>query len=103
TTMAFVRILNSLLRDKQIGKRVVPIVPDESRTFGMEGMFRQFGMWFPVGPALPAGGRQPADVLQGARDRAAPPGGHQRAGGDGVLARGRDLLQQQRLPDDPLL
>jgi len=42
TTMAFVRILNTLLRDKQIGNRVVPIVPDESRTFGMEGMFRQF-------------------------------------------------------------
>ena len=44
TTMAFVRILNTLLRDKNLGKRVVPIVPDESRTFGMEGMFRQFGI-----------------------------------------------------------
>ena len=45
TTMAFVRILNILLRDKSIGKRVTPIVPDESRTFGMEGMFRQYGIW----------------------------------------------------------
>jgi pyruvate dehydrogenase E1 component len=45
TTMAFVRILNTLLRDKALGKRVVPIVPDESRTFGMEGMFRQYGIW----------------------------------------------------------
>jgi pyruvate dehydrogenase E1 component len=45
TTMAFVRILNTLLRDKVLGKRIVPIVPDESRTFGMEGMFRQFGIW----------------------------------------------------------
>lgn len=45
TTMAFVRILNTLLKDKQLGKRIVPIVPDESRTFGMEGMFRQFGIW----------------------------------------------------------
>jgi pyruvate dehydrogenase E1 component len=45
TTMAFVRILNTLLRDKKIGKHVVPIVPDESRTFGMEGMFRQFGIF----------------------------------------------------------
>jgi pyruvate dehydrogenase E1 component len=44
-----VRILNTLLRDKQIGKRVVPIVPDESRTFGMEGMFRQFGIFSQVG------------------------------------------------------
>ena len=45
TTMAFVQILDTLLRDKQIGKRIVPIVPDESRTFGMEGMFRQFGIF----------------------------------------------------------
>lgn len=49
TTMAFVRILNTLLKDKQIGKRIVPIVPDESRTFGMEGMFRQYGIWNPKG------------------------------------------------------
>ena len=49
TTMAFVRILTTLLRDKKIGKRVVPIVPDESRTFGMEGLFRQFGIWSQVG------------------------------------------------------
>ena len=45
TTMAFVRILTALTRDKQIGKHVVPIVPDEARTFGMEGMFRQIGIY----------------------------------------------------------
>ena len=45
TTMAFVRILGSLVRDKTIGPRIVPIVPDESRTFGMEGMFRQLGIY----------------------------------------------------------
>ncbi|MGB4882743.1 MAG: pyruvate dehydrogenase (acetyl-transferring), homodimeric type [Neisseria sp.] len=49
STMAFVRILSTLLKDKQIGKRIVPIVPDESRTFGMEGMFRQYGIWNPKG------------------------------------------------------
>ncbi|NWG75691.1 MAG: pyruvate dehydrogenase (acetyl-transferring), homodimeric type, partial [Rubrivivax sp.] len=49
TTMAFVRVLNTLLRDKSIGPRVVPIVPDESRTFGMEGMFRQYGIFSQVG------------------------------------------------------
>jgi pyruvate dehydrogenase E1 component len=49
TTMAFVRILNTLLRDKNLGKFVVPIVPDESRTFGMEGMFRQYGIFSQVG------------------------------------------------------
>ena len=45
TTMAFVRILTTLLKDKQIGKNIVPIVPDEARTFGMEGMFRQVGIY----------------------------------------------------------
>ena len=49
TTMAFVKILNILVKDKNIGKRIVPIVPDESRTFGMEGMFRQLGIWSQVG------------------------------------------------------
>ncbi len=45
TTMAFVRLLSTLARDKKIGKHVVPIVPDEARTFGMEGMFRQLGIY----------------------------------------------------------
>ena len=49
TTMAFVRILTTLLRDKKIGKQVVPIVPDESRTFGMEGLFRSVGIYNPLG------------------------------------------------------
>jgi pyruvate dehydrogenase E1 component len=49
TTMAFVRMLNIVIRDKTLGKRVVPIVPDESRTFGMEGMFRQLGIWHQLG------------------------------------------------------
>jgi pyruvate dehydrogenase E1 component len=49
TTMAFVRMLGILLKDKNIGKQVVPIVPDESRTFGMEGMFRQLGIFSQVG------------------------------------------------------
>jgi pyruvate dehydrogenase E1 component len=45
TTMALVRILSTLLRDKNLGERIVPIVPDEARTFGMEGMFRQIGIY----------------------------------------------------------
>ena len=49
TTMGFVRILATLLRDKQIGSRIVPIVPDEARTFGMEGMFRQLGIYSSAG------------------------------------------------------
>jgi len=49
TTMAFVRFLTTLMRDKNVGSNVVPIVPDEARTFGMEGMFRQFGIYSSVG------------------------------------------------------
>jgi pyruvate dehydrogenase E1 component len=49
TTMTFVRILSALVKDKEIGPRVVPIVPDEARTFGMEGMFRQIGIYSSVG------------------------------------------------------
>ncbi len=49
TTMGFVRILSKLLRDQEIGRYVVPIVPDEARTFGMEALFRQFGIYSHVG------------------------------------------------------
>ena len=49
TTMGFVRLLSDLLRDKKIGKHIVPIVPDESRTFGMEGLFRQVGIYAHTG------------------------------------------------------
>ena len=49
TTMAFVQALQALIRDKKVGNRVVPIVPDEARTFGMEGMFRQLGIYSVVG------------------------------------------------------
>ncbi len=49
TTMAFVQMLTKLMRDKSLGRHVVPIVPDESRTFGMEGMFRTFGIYSQVG------------------------------------------------------
>jgi pyruvate dehydrogenase E1 component len=67
--MAFVRILNTLLRDKTIGKRVVPIVPDESRTFGMEGMFRQFGIFSQAGQLY-----QPEDANRLMYYREAPDG-----------------------------
>jgi pyruvate dehydrogenase E1 component len=59
TTMAFVRILAALLRSKQLAPRIVPIVPDESRTFGMEGLFRQIGIYSPVGQLY-----QPQDAEQ---------------------------------------
>ncbi|MFV3308025.1 pyruvate dehydrogenase (acetyl-transferring), homodimeric type [Pseudomonas sp. NY15181] len=49
TTMAFVRIISQLVKDKELGPRIVPIIPDEARTFGMEGMFRQLGIYSSVG------------------------------------------------------
>ena len=49
TTMAFVRLLSKMLRDKEIGRLIVPIVPDEARTFGMEALFRQVGIYSHVG------------------------------------------------------
>ncbi len=49
TTMAVVRIISKLLKDKQIGKLIVPIIPDEARTFGMESLFRQYGIYSPAG------------------------------------------------------
>ena len=59
TTMAFVRVLAALLRDKAIRDHIVPIIPDESRTFGMEGLFRQVGIYSPVGQLY-----QPQDSTQ---------------------------------------
>ena len=49
TTMAFVRLLSGLMKDKSIGERVVPVVPDEARTFGMDPLFAQFGIYHPEG------------------------------------------------------
>jgi pyruvate dehydrogenase E1 component len=49
STMAFVRLLGHLLRDKQIGRRIVPIIPDEARTFGMDSLFREIGIYSPKG------------------------------------------------------
>lgn len=59
TTMVFVRILTTLTRDKNIGKYIVPIVPDEARTFGMEGLFRQLGIYSSVGQLY-----EPEDAAQ---------------------------------------
>ena len=103
TTMAFVRILTTLLRDKQIGKRVVPIVPDESRTFGMEGLFRQFGIWSQVGQLY-----RPEDANQLMYYKEDKSGqmlqeGINEAGGDVVLDRGGHLVLGVGLPDDPVL
>ncbi|MBK7249546.1 MAG: pyruvate dehydrogenase (acetyl-transferring), homodimeric type [Gammaproteobacteria bacterium] len=65
TTMALVRMITTLLKDKNIGKYVVPIVPDEARTFGMEGLFRQIGIYSSVGQLYTP---QDADTLMAYRE-----------------------------------
>lgn len=65
TTMVFVRILSTMLKDKNIRERVVPIVPDEARTFGLEGMFRQLGIYSSVGQNYVA---EDAEALMGYRE-----------------------------------
>ena len=100
TTMAFVRILTTLLRDKQIGKRIVPIVPDESRTFGGEPLPPVQDL-LPGRAAVPAGRRQPADVLQGGQVRPAAAGGDQRAGSDVVVDRRSHVYSTNDTPMIP--
>ena len=103
TTMAFVRILNTLVRDPAMGERIVPIVPDESRTFGMEGMFRQLGIFSQVGPALPARGRRGLHVLPRGRARPDPAGGDQRARRVLLVDRRGDVVRESRRHDGAVL
>ncbi|KTD50890.1 pyruvate dehydrogenase (acetyl-transferring), homodimeric type [Legionella quateirensis] len=68
TTMAFVRILSILLKNKELSSRIVPIVPDECRTFGMEGLFRQIGIYSPVGQLYTPVDREQVMYYKEARD-----------------------------------
>ena len=76
--MAFVRLLKDLMRDKEIGQRIVPIIPDESRTFGMDSIFPTAKIYNPHGQHYDVG-RPRADArLQGVAERPDPARGHQR-------------------------
>ena len=101
TTMAYVHLLSKLLRDPEFGKLIVPIVPDEARTFGMESLFRQGGYLQPCGSAVRARGQGQPAVLQ--RDQAGrhPGRGAERGGQHGQLHRRRDGLRQQRRQHHP--
>jgi pyruvate dehydrogenase E1 component len=76
TTMAFVRILTVLLKDKNIGKHIVPIVPDEARTFGMEGLFSSDRHLLVDGSTLHASRRRYVDVLSRRQERTDARRGH---------------------------
>ena len=103
TTMAFVQMLGTLVRDKTIGKYIVPIVPDESRTFGMEGMFRQLGIYSAVGQLYKP---QDADQLMYYREDKSGQvlqEGINEAGAMSSLDRRGDVVQHERRADDPVL
>ena len=103
TTMAFVRMLTGLVKDKEIGKRIVPIVPDESRTFGMEGLFRQLGIYSPLGQLY-----EPEDTDQLMFYKEDKNGqilqeGINEAGATCSWIAAGDVVHQQRRADDPVL
>ena len=96
TTQAYVRFLTQLLRDKALGPRVVPILVDEARTFGMEGLFRQIGIYNPLGQLYDTGRQGPGHVLPGGQGRADPAGRHQRGRRHEQLDRRGHQLQHQQ-------
>ena len=89
TTMALVRLFRDLMKDPEIGHRIVPIAPDEYRTFGMDSMFPTAKIYSPLGQTVRSGRPQPAAVLQGVRAGPAAARGHQRGRCDGLDDRGR--------------
>ena len=80
--MVFVQMLAKLLRDTDIGKLIVPIVPDEARTFGMEALFRQVGIYSHVGQLYEPVDSDTLLYYKEAKRRADPRGGHHRGGLD---------------------
>jgi pyruvate dehydrogenase E1 component len=98
TTMALVRLFRDLMKDPEIGARIVPIAPDEYRTFGMDGQDL-------LAARADLRGRrpQPAAVVQGVRIRSAAARGHQRGRRDGLDDRGRYGVRDARRADDPVL
>ena len=83
TTMAFVSMLRKMLKDPEIGKLIVPIVPDEARTFGMESLFRTVGIYSSAGTKIRSRRCQHVDVLQGSDRRPDPRRGNHRSRFDG--------------------
>ena len=103
TTMVFVRLLAKLLRDKELGKLIVPIVPDEARTFGMEGAVPPDRHLLQRRPAVRAGRHGDAAVLQGGVRRPDSRGRHHRSRIDVVVHRRRNRLRHARRQHDSVL
>ena len=103
TTMAFVRLITLLLRHKGVGKNVVPIIPDEARTFGMDALFKDYRHLLAERPALRAGGQKIAAVLSRKKGRPDSRRRHQRIRRDVILHRRRHQLRVARRADDSVL
>ena len=103
TTMVFVRMLSKLLRDKEIGKLIVPIIPDEARTFGMESLFRADRHLLARRPDVRAGRHGHAPLLQGSAGRPDPRGRDHRSRLDVVVHRGGHRVRDARRQHDPVL
>ncbi len=103
TTMAFTRLLRNLHRDPNVGQRVVPIIPDEARTFGMDALFKEFKIYASQGQAYDACRCPAAAVLQREQGRADARGGHHRGRVDGVVHRRRHLVRTPGHPDAAVL
>ena len=103
TTQAFVRLLRDLMRDKEIGHRIVPIAPDEFRTFGMDSMFPTAKIYNPHGQTYESVDRKLSAVLQGIRAGPAAARGHLRGRRDGLDDRCRLRVRHAWRADDPVL
>jgi pyruvate dehydrogenase E1 component len=101
TTMALVRLFKDLFRHKGMGERIVPIIPDEARTFGMDSLFPTLKIYDRHGQTYEAGRPGPAAVLQAGGGRADAARGHHRGRVGRVVPRRRELLRDARRTDDP--
>ena len=101
TTMVFAKILARLLADSSIGKRIVPIIPDEARTFGLEALFKKHGIYSAVGQLYEPVDHHLAHQLSRGQGRPDDRGGDHRGGIDGELHRRRNGLRHPRRADDP--
>ena len=99
--MAFVRLLKDLMKDKEIGKRFVPIIPDEARTFGMDSLFPTAKIYSPHGQQYDAVDRELLLSYKESDRRPDPARGHQRGRLDGLVHRRRHVVRHPRRADDP--
>ena len=103
TTMALVRLIRDLLRNKDVGQRIVPIIPDEARTFGMDAFFPNLKIYSAKGMQYDAGRPRAGPVLQGGPQGPDPARGHHRGRGHGVVLGRRVQPRHLRRADDPAL